>query len=308
MRPAQQERLWAPGSFVLSLAVVLAACGTLVGNPEEDDGSKPPKPAGAVTPVAPVTFSLTDAPLDDARSVLLTVAGLEVSLAGEEWINVPLKVATEIDLLQYQDGASLPLAEITELPVGTYTQTRLRLSDSVPAKIVLTDGSEHELEIPSADKTGIKIVTPFAVEVGKPVALTIDFDLRKSVKRVGGGNLGNGKGQGNGHGQGLSKKADGEGGRYVMRPVLRLLRDDEAGGIKGDAKGKIVCVYPVDAETDDADDCDKSSNSGKVKNGRYKIAFLPPGDYVVRIFDEDGSVRDAKTVRVEKGKVTELSE
>jgi hypothetical protein len=265
-------------TFAPVLALTLGSCGTIAGNPGEDGDDKKK---------AIVNFGITDAPLDDAQSVTITVASLEVSVAGEGWVAVPMPQPVTIDLLGYQDGAAAALGTIPDLPVGTYQQTRLMLASDKPPTLVLADGSSETLEIPSGSETGLKIVTPFVVDGTRPVNLTIDFDLRKSVKRVGG---------------------NGPHSRYMMKPVLRLLDDDGTGTITGaSATGKIACVYAAGSGKDASDDCDGAVNSAKVKSGRFKVAFLPAGSYEVRIFDADGKSTDAAAVSVAAGATVEAT-
>ncbi len=274
----------------VSSAVFLGSCGTIAGNPGEDGNGD-----NKTSAVAPVIFALTDASVDDAKSVLITVESLEVSLEGESWISIPLSLATEVDLLQYQGGDTLPLASLAALPVGTYKQTRLKLKEGVPSRLVLGDGTEHELAIPSAEQTGIKIVTPFTHEEGKELKLTIDFDLRKSVKKTG---PADGKGNGNG----------GSNSKYMMKPTLRLVRDDGTGIIKGTtATGEVVCVFAGGAVKDASNECETSENSATVKDGQFKIAFVPAGTYDLRIYAADGATEDRNGIKIESGAITEAA-
>lgn len=267
--------------WVFLLAI---GCGTVAGNPGERDDDDDETAA-----VAPVRFALTDASVDGAKSVLINVESLEVSLKGESWISIPLTATAQIDLLQFQDGLATDLGALPELPVGTYEQTRLKLKDGSPSLLVLDDDTEHELTIPSAEQTGIKITTPFTVEAGKELNLTIDFDLRKSIKKTGSGN-GNGK------------------EKYMMKPVLRLVRDDGTGTITGSAAdGKVVCVFAAGGTISETDECDDSVNSGKVKNGAFKIAYVPAGTYDLRVFRADGTHADVTGVVVTAGQTIDVT-
>lgn len=263
------------------LACLLISCGTLVGNPEEDEdgGTGTAKPP-VLTAKAPLEIGITDAPLDEVASVFVTVAKLEISRDGERWIEVPLQTAQEIDLLGLQDGRSAPLAALPELESGTYEQLRLVLSDTNPPRVLDEEGNSEVLKVPSGE---IKIDTPFEHAADTPLALTIDFDLRKSIKYVGGGNA----------------KKTGK-GRYQMKPHLRLVRNAEAGAIVGSSEqGTVACIYAAGSAKDATDDCDSAVNSAKVKDGRFKAAFVPAGTYDIRVFGRSKAVdRDGIVVTV----------
>ncbi|NND92148.1 MAG: DUF4382 domain-containing protein [Granulosicoccus sp.] len=104
----------------------------------------------------------------------------------------------EIDLLALTGGESRRLLDDVDVPVGDYSWVRLALDESRPGYIVLDDGTEHDLTIPSAMNTGLKLVSGFSVDEGGSNQIVIDFDLRKSIHKAG--------------------------SRYKMRPTLRLLK------------------------------------------------------------------------------------
>jgi hypothetical protein len=265
----------------------LKGCGTLAGNPEEDEETKKR---------APINFSITDAPVDEARHVYITVSSLEVSRQGEKWVVIPLTTETEIDLLALQQGRSLPLGELEDLPIGVYQQTRLRLSSQKPPRLVDVAGVEHPLTIPSAQASGIKIVTPFELREGEPLNLTIDFDLRRSLRRTGQSNN-NGNGNANHNGNGAERNMATP--KYMMRPVLRLVKNNRTGSVIGNApKGTTICVYQVGASKDSNTECENSENSAVTTEGRFKVAFLEAGRYDLRVFFGDGNNRDVDGVEV----------
>lgn len=111
-----------------------------------------------------------------------------------------------IDLMQQQGGNSASLLNGVKLPAGNYAWIRLLLA-STGNTITLADGSVHPLVIPSGDESGLKLVHGFTVAAGGVVNFTIDFDLRRSVI------LAN--------------------GQYILKPVLRLSDDVDAGRISG---------------------------------------------------------------------------
>lgn len=270
-------------SLFLSVLLLDGCGGTIGGNPEKDSGQTPTNPVTGET--AALSFSLTDAPVDDAQHVYVTIAEVQIKQDEGDWITVPLETESEIDLLALQDGKSTALASIETLSPGTYKQTRLILSDSVASRLVDNDGVEHELEIPSGSESGLKITSAYTVEEGVPLHLTIDFDLRKSIKAVG-----NGK-------------------RYQMKPVLRLVETDASGGIKGTSEtADLVCFYKSDAVVDSDDSCSNAESSARVKDGSFQQSFLTAGSYTL-VFFKDGSQAETKSsIVVESGEVTELDD
>lgn len=264
---------WLPSVALIGFT---SGCGTLGGNPES-------KKTAAVS--SPVTFYLTDAAIDDVKSVFITIASLDVSSSEGEWVNIPLSVDTEVDLLQLQNGKTSPLAALSQLPAGTYQQTRLVLSEAKLPRVIDADGTEHQLKIPSAYQNGIKIITPFTVVENVALALTIDFDVRKSLKK-----------NGNGHSE----------GKYMLKPVLRLVEDKQAGAIAGRSSGgKVACVYKQGSNLDSSSDCDAAETSAIVNVGKYQASFLPAGKYTVRVFGAGDAVVDTFDVEVSAGQTAE---
>jgi hypothetical protein len=256
--------------------LVIDACGgTLGGNPESTDPENQQRPDPATVPA--LTFSITDAPVEDARHVYVSVESIQIAQSEGNWINIPLETDSEIDLLQLQNGATELLASLSELPAGTYGQTRLVLAEEAPGRLIDNEGVEHALFIPGGAESGLKLQTAFTKVDGVPVSLTIDFDLRKSIKTAGNG----------------SKS------KYQLKPVLRMIDDSKAGSAAGEGEnGSVVCVY-ADGATKDADDsCDNAITSTTVKNGQFKLAFLEPGTYDLRVFRNKTAVGDVDDVVV----------
>jgi hypothetical protein len=191
--------------------LVIDACGgTLGGNPESTnpDGQQRPNPANVLA----LTFSLTDAPIEDARHIYISMESLQISQTEGKWITIPFETDREIDLLQLQNGVTSLLASIETLAAGTYGQTRLILAEEAPGRLIDQEGVEHDLIIPSGNESGQKIQTAFTKLDDVPLELTIDFDLRKSIKVVGNGNK----------------------GKYILKPVLRMVDNSKSGSAFGE--------------------------------------------------------------------------
>ncbi|RYZ54733.1 MAG: DUF4382 domain-containing protein [Proteobacteria bacterium] len=268
--------------FILSLSLLDGCGGTLGGNPEVDGSG-----TGSDTSL---TFSITDAPVEDAKNVYITVESLSLLDGNGAWLNIPLKTTTEIDLLHYQEGLTAPLAALSQVPTGSYSQTRLVLSESAPPRLVDLAGVEHSLKVPSGSESGLKINVPISVESGVAKSMVIDFDLRKSIKLAGNGNNANSK--------------------YILKPVLRLIDPLASGSLSGTvSNADIVCLYGAGVTRDASDDCDNAVASGKVKNSLIKISFIPAGIYTLRVFKDGVMQRDLTDIKIEAGgSSTEISE
>jgi len=267
-----------PAALWISLVLALTACGTFVGNPDDETSTSVPKSS--------VRFDLTDAPVDDVTKVYITVASLAVRPEAGDWLDIPLSTSERIDLLSLQDGVVEKLAMLNDLDPGTYDELRLVLDDTAAPAVVDADGVEEELKVPSGSgsASGLKIKSSFTKVADEALTMTLDFDLRKSLK------------------------ATGNSGKYTLNPVLRLVANEDSGTLTGtSADGETVCVYSEDAVKDASAACENAINSAKIKGDQYTIAFLPEGSYFVRVFKKDGSYTDIEeAVAVTAGESTEV--
>lgn len=92
---------------------------------------------------------------------------------------------TIYDLLTLQNDITAVLADSTLLPTGKITQLRLILGSR--NSVVLNDSSAHDLTIPSAMQTGIKINMNTTIEPNKTTRVLIDFDANQSINITGNG-------------------------------------------------------------------------------------------------------------------------
>jgi hypothetical protein len=154
--------------------------------------------------------------------------------------------------------------------------------------------------VPSGAESGLKLNRGFTLPADGSVALTIDFDLRKSIHAP--------------PGQKGSTAECTQG--YLMRPTLRIVDDANVGAIAGtvdsalvtaDCKPKVYVfsgsgVTPDDIEeTTAAPDVDPLLVANvDVQNGAtsytYKAAFLPPASYTVAFTCSDDDPTDDDTL------------
>lgn len=197
--------LLACSSFVL-----LTACGGGSSNSDSGSGS------GTGSNTGSLSVSLTDAPVDEAVNVFVTLRGISLNLNDSGWVDHDFDSPEKIDLLTLQAGNSISLFEEDGVEAGSY-EVRLNLysdDDNEPDHYIVIeeDGAEHELFIPSGDQTGLKLGSTITVTENGTADYTIDFDVRQSVVLRGNQNNNNG---------------------YLLKPVLRLIDNSGAGSISG---------------------------------------------------------------------------
>jgi hypothetical protein len=186
----------------LSSIVLLSACGGGGSSSGSSQGS--------------LSLSLTDAPVDDAANVFVTIRGISLNFEDSGWVDEDFETPQKVDLLTLQAGNSFNLFTDDSVQAGVY-QVRLNLfsddDNELDNYIVISEGgAEHELTIPSGDQTGLKLNSTITVPANGSANYTIDFDVRQSVTLRGNQQNNNG---------------------YSLRPVLRLVDNTQAGTITG---------------------------------------------------------------------------
>lgn len=270
-------------SLLTGVLLLSTGCGIFVGNPEDEDtGKRPPKqnpqqdPRVLEKPVesrpSELFFAITDSPRDEVAEVYFTIVKLEVVSVEGLTFDIALQGTDQaVDLLSLQNGLSLALGSSKEVLSGQYAQTRLTLGEKDKARMVMKDGKEKDLKMNGNNV--ITIDTPFTYAKETGLALTLDFDLRKSIKK--------------------------EGKNYVLAPNVRLVENHRAGGLAGAAESNaVVCAYEVNATPDTTNDCAASIASATSIDGSYKVSFLPEGSYNLRVYKPNGEVEDIQNVQV----------
>jgi hypothetical protein len=286
-------------------ALILTACG---GGDSDDSSS------GGT---APLSVSITDAPVDGASAVVITFTGVTVQADDGTRTTYsvydPLTGKSErsIDLLALGGGDHVVLLDDVALDYGRYSWMRLEVDLSYPEKayIAFEDNPDapYELRCSSCDQSGLKLNRSFTVgevcetngdvepvdsELDEPcgtgeagVAFTIDFDLRKSITDPQSGD------------------------HYKLRPTLRIVETELAGNFTGivaaslipdagsfepsDSSGCSVYTFagsdvaPDDIFLDDGDTHTNPVTTADVKwNGvefTYTAAFLVAGGYTAAL-------------------------
>jgi len=155
-----------------------------------------------------LVMKLTDAPPElNITAALVTISQVNVHYAGTNdtdgsWITV-INESQTFDLIQIQN-ATVFLGEAI-LPAGWYTQIRL----FVDSALVTIDGVQYDLKIPSKK---VKLITPWLLQDGGNLTLTLDFDVQKSVHETGSG-------------------------KYIMRPTIKVIQEGGPVEFEADAGG-----------------------------------------------------------------------
>lgn len=242
-----------------------------------------------------VTLQIADAPVDEASAVWIQFRGLEIHGAnGTTYtFNYCADPATgkttvssasctqaapkKLNLLTLTNGVTDLLLENQTLPAGRYEWIRLLVDaeSNVRDSYIEINGAEYELNIPSGAESGLKLNRGFDVSANGNAAFTIDFDLRKSVRKPGSSN------------------------EYKLRPTLRIVDNSNLGTITGSAIPTLVstncnaAIYVFEGQNVIPDDMDDlaaepvtvatialDSATGEYT---YRASFLQTGDYTLAL-------------------------
>ena len=253
-----------------------------------------------------LSLSITDAPVDNASNVVVQFSGVAFKREGAaaEIVQALSPSPRQLDLLEYQEGRAALLLDGVTLPAGTYEWIRLIVDNETNVRdsyIVLTTGEECELRVPSGAESGLKLNRGFTLPADGSAALTIDFDLRKSLHAPPGQR---------------GSTADCTQG-YLLRPTLRIVDDANVGAIAGTVDSALApaeCLPKVylfsgsDIVPDDLEEGGTASDvdplvvaNVAIENGstayRYRAAFLPPAAYTIAFTcgDDDPATDDVLT-------------
>lgn len=288
--------------FVFFVLFILQACGTDTGSGEVEDETVTDDSNPQVTltvsdtgenavqtnQAALFSLRLTDAPLETVTRVVITLLAVELnSTELEKSLMFSFDTPKAVDLLNLDGLHTEVLLSGVEIPAGTYDEIRLVIDDTNLQTYVETkEGAMFELKVPSGSSSGFKIQGEWTMNEGQSSAYTIDFDVRKSLVEAG------------------------SSGKYLLKPVLRLVEDSTVGHIRGTVDAALLladscsdddvdsdnAVYvftgwnitpaDIDLSTDtDIDPYTTTLVSYDNESGEYEFeaAFLPAGDYTLAV-------------------------
>lgn len=261
---------------ILHSIVVFSSC-TLAAGCFDSKSSKDEGPP-------PTRFSLavTDAPIDNARHVVVEFSTVVLQPSDSERIEFRFEEPMRIDLLALQGLNSQYLVVDKEIPAGDYDWIRLgvnaNLDGVMDSYIELRSGAQLELVIPSGDETGLKLNGGFVLQEGAEADFTIDFDLRRSV----------------------AIPAHLDTASAVLRPSLRMVDTVFSGSIEGEINESIIVnncedpsldpgavyIFEYTAEPRDVQGIDGGPLISALVHYHdggyhYEAGFVPPGSYNV---------------------------
>ena len=207
----------------LALVATLSACGGGSSGSNDD----------AYAGTGQLTLSITDAPVDGAKEVWITINGVHLKRSGGSEKDIiltgpdidPVDGTLTVDLLSLNGGQLAQLFYNETLSSGKYEWVRFSLVED-SAYIVWDDDTTSELELP-ANKNELKTSGSFTVDSNESVAYIIDWDLRKSIVERSKG--------------------------YLLKPVLHIKRDDEYAYVQGLVADAIYDLCDTDGLNDDDD-------------------------------------------------------
>ena len=115
-----------------------------------------------------VKLSITDAPVDNATSVVIQFSGVAFKRAGSapEVVQGLTPSPRQFDLMQYQEGRAALLLDGVTLPAGDYEWVRLIVDNDPNVRdsyLVRSTGEECELRVPSGAESGLKLNRGFTL-------------------------------------------------------------------------------------------------------------------------------------------------
>lgn len=259
-----------------------------------------------------VVLSLTDSPIDneDVKGVFITFTRIDFQMDGKWQTFDEFDEPQTINLLELTNGNTVLLGDFNS-GAGTYSELRFIIDapemNAAPISnpgcyLLFEDDTTQPLFIPGGAQTGFKAKGSFDVPENGTVHVTADFDVRKSVVVAGAS------------------------GKYLLKPTIRIIVNDEAGTIQGNITGTAafdnVILYAYEhGEYDESEASEPAEgesrfpnavSSSAAANGSFVLPFLAAGNYdiVAGVYVAGGFVSAlmlAENVEVIAGQTTTLN-
>jgi len=202
-------------------------------------------------------IKIIDAPINFQRLNIVVVYVSIHRIGGTEpfgWSFASTQTVGPINLLSLRNGASAQLL-LNKVPVGEYDQIKLRFG----ACTVMENGSESYLNYYTTPNEHV-LNYDFEVLEGNQTQLTFDFDVSRSVSKIGSS-------------------------YFIFTPVIRVQNTLLSGSISGSVVDSNHNVVPTTISTWTG--IDSVSTLNDTTNGSFQLSDIPENLYSVRIVPFD---------------------
>lgn len=249
-----------------------------------------------------VNVHITDAPfpIDLVSKTIVTIDAVEIRKTTEAEVEddeasfiLLAEGETEIDLLELTNGITEQLAS-ADIEVGIYDMIRLHV---VNAKVIFHDGTEYDLQVPSAYTSGLKIKIQPAISIneGQTSDVLLDFDLNRSFVVKG--------------------SLDGQIGGFIFKPVVRGVYLGAAGRIEGNVsndqgnpiENALVKLWIPEVENELNANDSLVVSSFTDADGNYKLIGLPANSYILTAELEGFKTDTTENISVTAGQSTTVN-
>jgi hypothetical protein len=196
---------------------------------------------------------LTDGPAD-VKEVWVDIREVKIKMSDTSEITVGGAHPGVYNLLDLTNGKDTILAD-AEIPAGSISQIRLVLGDN--NYIITNSGQKISMTTPSAQQSGLKVQIKQDVTGGVLYRLILDFDAGKSIVKAG------------------------NSGKYILKPVLRIISFLPSGGnVKGVVAPDSVQTFVYAIKGSDTIASTATDTTGKywirdIAAGTYNFSFVP---------------------------------
>ena len=232
-------------------AAFVGACLALNSCSKDDDSNN-----GGAAGTSRLEVRLTDSP-GDYEEVNINIKEVRIhtsATAGNNdqgWQTLTNLNPGIYNLLDFANGVDTLIAS-ANLPAGHISQIRLVLEDSGNTIKLEDDNTLYDLDTPSAQQSGLKLLINADLVANVTYVLLLDFDVARSVLQTGNG-------------------------QYKLKPVIRVITNAVAGGIEG-------TISPVSAHPSVFAVQGTDTIAGAIadaNNGYFLIQGLAAGSYDV---------------------------
>ncbi len=239
---------------LIATILAVAGCGGGGAGASISGGGSP-----AAGTTGTLAIHLADAPAPGVTAVNVTIPKVDANINGQwQTIATPNMTVNLLDLAAHD--AMLAQAP---LPAGAYTQIRFFVS----AATVVDANGTHDVKIPSAVQSGIKVNVDYTIQANTITDILLDFNVAKSLHVTGDG-------------------------KYMLQPVIPAVVKTLSGTVSGNvtsagnpAPGATVTAtyvsgtnYPIGTAVNTAT---------TLADGSFKIWALLPGTYDVSVSYND---------------------